>query len=205
MSVANPRSGPSLPESQRRLPTASTRQRKACESAGHRQRLGAGIGYAAAVDGAGNGAAVIHIDLPVLAEVEYLPTGNRNLVFAIVLPPPGYNVEELGKLGQIVEDELAYLWDVDPDSPEVKKLKYPAIADFFYVARGRQVFIGLRAHDANRAAELVPALMELGPKLPGSFLVASQASLFARGLTAGRTIDIEITGRIWKNSWVTAA
>jgi HAE1 family hydrophobic/amphiphilic exporter-1 len=127
-------------------------------------------------------------------KVEYLPNGNRNLVFGIVLPPPGYNVEELGKLGQIVEDELAPLWNVDPDSPEAKKLKYPPIQDFFYVARGRQVFIGLRAHDENRAAELVPALMELTPKLPGSFLVAQQSSLFARGLQAGRTIDIEITG-----------
>ena len=127
-------------------------------------------------------------------KVEYLPNGNRNLVFGIILPPPGYNIEELGKLGQIVEDELAPLWDVDPDSPEARKLKYPPIQDFFYVARGRQVFIGLRAHDANRAAELVPAIMELRPKLPGSFAVASQASLFARGLTAGRTIDIEIIG-----------
>ncbi len=127
-------------------------------------------------------------------KVEYLPNGNRNLVFGIVLPPPGYNVEELGKLGQIVEDELAPYWDVDPDSPEAKKLKIPPIADFFYVARGRQVFIGLKAHDENRAGELVKPLMDLRPKLPGSFMVAQQSSLFARGLQAGRTIDIEITG-----------
>ena len=26
-------------------------------------------------------------------KVEYLPTGNRNLVFGILLPPPGYNLD----------------------------------------------------------------------------------------------------------------
>ena len=31
-------------------------------------------------------------------------------------------------------------------------------------------------------------------KLPGTFTVAKQSSLFERGLTAGRTIDVEITG-----------
>lgn len=127
-------------------------------------------------------------------KVEYLPNGNRNLVFGIVLPPAGYNLEEMANLGQIIENELAPYWDVDPNSPEAKKLKEPTIADFFYVARGRQVFIGIRAHDDHRAGELVPVVMRLQSKLPGSFLVASQASLFARGLTAGRTIDIEITG-----------
>jgi HAE1 family hydrophobic/amphiphilic exporter-1 len=68
------------------------------------------------------------------------------------------------------------------------------IDDFFYVARGRQVFVGLRAADPLRAGELVPLMFSLRTKLPGTIVVASQSSLFERGLTAGRTIDIEITG-----------
>jgi HAE1 family hydrophobic/amphiphilic exporter-1 len=127
-------------------------------------------------------------------KVEYLPTGNRNLVIGLVLPPPGYNIEELTAIGQTVENELQAYWDLDPGSPEAKKLPYPAIADFFYVARGRQVFVGLRAADPLRAGELVPLVFSLRNKLPGSIVVASQTSLFERGLTAGRTIDIEISG-----------
>jgi hydrophobic/amphiphilic exporter-1 (mainly G- bacteria), HAE1 family len=127
-------------------------------------------------------------------QVEYLPTGNRNQVFAIVLPPPGYNLNKLMDIGEFIEDQLRPYWDVDTGSPEAQQLPFPAIGDFFYVARGRQIFVGLRASDPTRAGELVPLLYRLGSELPGTMLVANQSSLFERGLGTGRAIDIEITG-----------
>ena len=126
--------------------------------------------------------------------VEYLPSGNRNLVFGILLPPPGYNLDQLMSMGETIEAGLMPYLDVDPESPEVKDLPFPVIEDFFFVARGRQVFMGLRARDPSRAAELVPLIQQLGAQLPGTFAVAKQSSLFEQGLTAGRTIDVEITG-----------
>ncbi|MCO8121085.1 efflux RND transporter permease subunit [Stieleria sp. TO1_6] len=127
-------------------------------------------------------------------KVEYLPSGNRNLVFGILLPPPGYNLDKLMTMGEQVERDLRPYWDVDPDSEEAKDLKYPVIQDFFFVARGRQVFMGLRAVDETRASELVPLVQEVGSRLYTTFAVAKQSSLFEQGLTAGRTIDVEITG-----------
>lgn len=127
-------------------------------------------------------------------QVEYLPTGNRNLVFGILLPPPGYNLDTLLEMGDKVEENLRPYWSTDPDSPAAAQLQFPIIEDFFFVARGRQVFIGLRAHDPTRAGELVNLVRGAGMELPGTFAVANQASLFGRGLEGGRTIDIEITG-----------
>ncbi|MEZ6135530.1 MAG: efflux RND transporter permease subunit [Pirellulaceae bacterium] len=126
--------------------------------------------------------------------VEYLPTGNRNLVFGILLPPPGYNLDELMQMGETVEAKLRPYWDVDPDSPEAADLDFPVIGDFFFVARGRQVFMGLRAQDPNRVGELVQLVQKVSGGLPGTFAVAKQSSLFEQGLSAGRTINIEITG-----------
>jgi HAE1 family hydrophobic/amphiphilic exporter-1 len=127
-------------------------------------------------------------------KVEYLPTGNRNLVFGVVLPPPGYNLDKLMELGETVEKGLEPYWNVDPDSPEAAKLPFPVIEDFFFVARGRQVFMGLRAHDPMRAKELEPLVFSIGSGLPGAMAVAKQSSIFEQGLSAGRTIDVEITG-----------
>ncbi len=127
-------------------------------------------------------------------KVEYLPTGNRNLVICLLLPPPGYNLEQLASMGQLVEDKLKPYWDADPGSPEAQQLEYPVIEDFFYVARGRSVFLGLRSADANRVDELLELIDTLRPDLAGTILVANKSSLFDRGLSAGRTIDIEITG-----------
>lgn len=132
-----------------------------------------------------------------LPKVEYLPGGNRNLVIAILLPPPGYNLDQLVDMGSDVEKQLQPYWDADPNDPEVKKKNLPLIEDFFYVARNRQVFLGVRAVDPMRAAELVDvirALPEQSEKMSGTILVAKQTSLFEQGLTAGRTVDVEITG-----------
>ncbi len=127
-------------------------------------------------------------------KVEYLPTGNRNLVFGILLPPPGYNLDELMDLGETVEGTLRPYWDVDPGTPEAAKLDYPMIGDFFFVARGRSVFMGIRAHDGSRCAELIPLVQKSMSSIPGTFGIAKQSSLFEQGLTAGRTIDVEIIG-----------
>ncbi len=129
-----------------------------------------------------------------LPKVEYLPSGDRNLVFGIVIPPPGYNLDHLLKMGDLVEEELWPLWDVEADDPDVISGKKLVINDFFFVARNRQVFIGARALDPRRAKDLVGEIQKIGDKIPGTFLIAKQASLFEQGLTGGRTVDIEITG-----------
>ena len=133
-------------------------------------------------------------------KVEYLPTGNRNLAIGLILPPPGYNLNELMAMGGVVEDELRPYWDVDPGSPAARELPFPVIGDWFYVARGRQVFLGLRAYDPTQSGPLTGLLWGLngGPerpgRLPGTRIISFQSSLFEQGLAAGRKIDIEITG-----------
>lgn len=129
-----------------------------------------------------------------IPSLEYLPTGNRNLVFGIILPPPGYNLDELRAAGQRIERDLRPLWDVDPGHPDQPDVEGPLIADFFYVASGRQVFMGVRAADPLRAAELIPVIINTASKTPGAIAIAMQSSLFEQGLAAGRSIDIEVTG-----------
>ena len=129
-----------------------------------------------------------------MPKVEYLPDGNRNLVYGILLPPPGYNIDELLRMGDLVEQQLIPYWDVDPGTPEAQALDAPILADCFFVARGRSVFIGLRSLDPLEAGKLVPLVRRITADLPGTFAVAKQSSLFESGLGAGRTVDIEITG-----------
>ncbi|QDU57178.1 efflux RND transporter permease subunit [Aeoliella mucimassa] len=125
--------------------------------------------------------------------VEYLPNGNRNLVIGIVIPPPGYNIDHLMSLGEQVEDRLRPNWDID-ETTNLAELDGPPIRDFFFVVRGRQVFVGVRSDEPLRSAELVPVVQNAVGGLPGTFAVAKQTSLFERGLTAGRTVDVEIVG-----------
>jgi HAE1 family hydrophobic/amphiphilic exporter-1 len=128
-----------------------------------------------------------------LPKVEYLPNGNRNLVIGLMLPPPGYNLEQMQKMGGVIENELRPYWNVDHDT-DLSQLKYPAIADFFYVCRDRTLFLGVRSDDPLQGGRLVDLVRSVGTKIPGTMMVAFQVSLFEQGLAGGRTIDVEITG-----------
>ena len=119
---------------------------------------------------------------------EYLPTGNRNLIIAILLPPPGYNIDKMIELGEDIERQLTPYW------AEKGKPGDPRINDFFFVARGRMLFLGAKAVDELRAAELIPILAKTAGSQPGVIPIVSQSSLFDSGLSGGRTIDIDITG-----------
>lgn len=147
----------------------------------------------AAVVGGFVGGAVL-LSWLLMPKVEYLPAGNRNLVFAILLPPPGYNLDHMLDIGTKIETNLAPYWDVDPEDPKAKELDYPPIGDYFFVARGRNLFMGLRAADPLKAPELIPLVRKVTSEVPGTFAIVRQSSLFEQGLTAGRNIDIEIVG-----------
>ena len=130
-----------------------------------------------------------------LPKVEYLPEGNRNLVFGIMLPPPGYNIDEMLALGSIAGDRLLPYWDVDPGTPEAEALDGPILADaFFVLSRGRSIFVGARALEPLEAGKVVPLIRKATMGLPGTLTVVKQSSLFEQGLGSGRTVDIEITG-----------
>lgn len=129
-----------------------------------------------------------------LPKAEYLPSGNRNLIFGVVLPPPGYNTEKYVRLGESIESVLTPHWDAEPGSAEEAALDGPSIRNFFYVARGRGVFMGGRTNDDAEIRDLIPVFRRALADLPGVIPIVTQSSLFQRGLGEGRNIDIEITG-----------
>ncbi|WP_145391859.1 efflux RND transporter permease subunit [Stieleria neptunia] len=127
-------------------------------------------------------------------KVEYLPTGNRNFVFARFSLPAGYNLDELSDIGAVVEQRLRPIWDVDEGSAATDGSDAPVLDYYFCSIRERSLFMGFRARDPERATELVPLIRQAGGGLPGIRVMASQSSLFGRGMSGGRTIDIEISG-----------
>ena len=125
-------------------------------------------------------------------KTEYLPEGNRNLVIAVLLPPPGYNLDKMIEIGKDIERDLDKYW-LPPEKGQPVP-KGPRIKNFFFVARGRMLFMGARAEDELKAGELIPILQRTAGSIPGMIPIVSQVSLFDSAFSGGRTIDIEITG-----------
>jgi len=128
-----------------------------------------------------------------LPKLEYLPDGNRNLMFGFVLPPPGYNLDTMTGIAKRFEDATRPLWRT-VSGPESKPGEPPKIDRFFFVAFRANTFIGAAAVDPNRAAELGPVLQQPLYQEPGTFGVVKQLSLFGRGFGGTRKIELDISG-----------
>jgi HAE1 family hydrophobic/amphiphilic exporter-1 len=129
-----------------------------------------------------------------MPKTEYLPEGNRELLFGILLPPPGYNLMELQKIGETVEKDLLPLIEDEQKSELAEKLNLPPATNFFYVARGQAVFMGIVSKIQERTRELLPYVYGVLRKIPGMIAIVQQPSLFSRNIGEGRSIEIEIKG-----------
>ena len=125
---------------------------------------------------------------------EYLPEGNRNFVFSLLLPPPGYNLDELNEIGQVIVNDLAPYWKEPKNKDDSLEYREPRIRNLFYVALGRIMFAGASTQDPLKARSLVPIFLQELRKIPGFYATSYQSSLFGRGISSGRTIDVDITG-----------
>ncbi len=129
-----------------------------------------------------------------MPKTEYLPQGNRELLFGIVLPPPGYNLEEFSEIAKTVERDVLPLIAHEGESEVANKLNLPTVKNFFFVAFGQQAFFGIISKVQERTRELLPYVYGILEKIPGMIAIVQQPSLFARGIGAGRAIEIEIKG-----------
>lgn len=129
-----------------------------------------------------------------MPKAEYLPEGNRNFMLGILIPPPGYNLETLKKIGQKIGEDIRPYWRVKPGSERDKELKGVSIEEYFYVATRSRVFMGVKSRDPDKVKQLAPILKKSLGSIPGMISIVAQSSLFSREIGRGRSIDIELTG-----------
>ena len=122
-----------------------------------------------------------------LPPMEYLPTGNRNLVFGILVPPPGYSVEELEATGNRLQAFMEQYTGKETDGE-------PNLRRSFFVGSPDRVFAGAVAEDKNDVDRMLDLLRRTQSKIPGMISFATKASLFGRTIGGGRLIEIDIQG-----------
>jgi HAE1 family hydrophobic/amphiphilic exporter-1 len=128
-----------------------------------------------------------------LPRLEYLPEGNRNLVFGLIIPPPGYNLETTETIAQRIEEVAQPLWEAAPAAQMEDGT--PTIDSFFFVATPGNSFVGAGAVDTQRAGDLIPVLSRPIFAEPGTFGFMTQPSLFGRGVGGGRAIELNVSGQ----------
>jgi len=130
--------------------------------------------------------APVFVTSQLMPKADYLPDGNRDLVFAFIIPPPGVNIDHLEKeMGQVIAERIA---------PYVDGAGEPAIKNYFFVAFSRGVFMGASTHDSDRTDELIPLINQIIRGFPDTIAFARRLPLFG-DLGGGRSIEMNIQGR----------
>ncbi len=144
--------------------------------------------------------------------LDYLPAGNRNLVFGGLLVPPGYSIDQLEATAERVEATMHPYLDtaLEAEGRTVEDLApiprrgfggnqpdpyQPVSVDNFFVgAFGGSMFAGATSSNPEVVIPVGQLLSNAFGTVPDAYGGASQTSLFGRGVGSGGSIDIEIMG-----------
>lgn len=160
--------------------------------------------------------------LILLPPLDYLPKGNRNLVFGLLFPPPNYNLEKLSEMGGRIEERIAPLWEATPDKYGIetrlsggqeivednrqpvplmdgsgRTVIPPPLDNYFLVSFEGRVLHGGISADKTKVAdiELAFAAATAGVATPDTFAFARQMPLFRVGGSTGSAVQIDFRGR----------
>ncbi len=137
--------------------------------------------------------------------MDYLPAGNRNLVFGGMQTPPGLSVDQFvslahsieGVVGPYVTDdeaELSRLPNIPKGWGQQGEWDPVGVDNFFIGAFDGGMFVGGTSADERRVKPVGDLVNLSIQTLPDVYGGASQASLFGRGVGGNNAINIEISG-----------
>ncbi len=130
----------------------------------------------------------------IFPKVEYLPNGNRNLVFGIILPPPGYNLAKLREMGTILKPLCNPIGICNRMSRHLMPRSATCLC------RIRTAIVPWSAaSDPLRASELTKLVTPLNAKLEGGFILLSRAVCSSAVLPAAAISTSKSLALMWKN------
>ena len=144
--------------------------------------------------------------------MDYLPAGNRNLVFGGILIPPGQSVEQMVSIAERIEAEVGPYHTVDSDDPDAVAALPPiargfpdmpdapppfepvAMDNFFIGSFAGNMFVGATSADDQVVIPIGQLLTNAMNTIPDAFGGAQQSSLFGRSIGGGNSINLEVSG-----------
>ena len=122
-----------------------------------------------------------------LPEADYLPTGNRNRVSAVISVAPGVNLAHIEKeMGRVIAERM---------QPYLSGEKQPQVRHYFFVVYRGGAFMGVRAVNPDEVDELVPVLNRIVQGFPDTLAFARRDSLFG-GFGGGGTVEVNLQSRL---------
>ncbi len=153
--------------------------------------------------------------------LDYLPQGNRNIVFGVLIPPPGYTTDQMSALGERIEARIRPYWEAAGDRfgiepiargnaplpPDARQpvadaaapggtIVPPSLDHYFLVSFDGMLFHLAISEDKQKAVDALALFQHAtaGDVAPDVFSFAFQFPLFRTGGTTGSAIKVDLVG-----------
>jgi HAE1 family hydrophobic/amphiphilic exporter-1 len=153
--------------------------------------------------------------------IDYLPQGNRNVTFGVMIPPPGYNIEQLAEIAERLEARMRPAWELAGDKFKIESILRggpppeedrrpklpmapgsqqtivpPPIEQYFIVAADGRVFHVAVSQDKKKVVDTLPLLQyaAAGEVAPDVINFGFQVPLFRVGGMSGSAVKIDLSG-----------
>jgi multidrug efflux pump subunit AcrB len=153
---------------------------------------------------AGTIAASVLVIVFLTPPAEYLPEGDEPKLFATMSPPPGYNLEEMSKFGEVLEEYFLPYVNDDPRRYHAGKTKIPAIKYFYLRVEPGRIRIIAEAVDSDDVDPLMDTITDKYREFPGMRAFATRGSIITSNNGGTRAINLDISGPRLSDIYVTA-
>ncbi|MEM6314051.1 MAG: efflux RND transporter permease subunit, partial [Planctomycetota bacterium] len=157
-----------------------------------------------------------------LPPLDYLPAGNRNIVFGVMIPPPGYNQTQFASIAQRLDGNMRPFYEASepkfdlepPDTPDDARYEVPLMdpetgekiddvtappAEFYFVVNFDQRLFHAAITGGEgkaRTVDMIPLFNQVASAeaVPGVYHFPFQLPLFRTGGSTGSAVKLDLSG-----------
>ena len=127
-------------------------------------------------------------------QAEYLPEGEEPKVFSFLFAPPGYNIEEMHRIHQQLDEYLVPFVGDDPGKFENGETEVPGLNYVIGYSSADRVVLIPEVTSSAQADALKAILTKKIKEVPGVIAFASRGSIFSSNTGGSRSINLELSG-----------
>ncbi len=122
-----------------------------------------------------------------MPKMNFLPTGNKNMIYSFIQTAPGLSADERKEMNDFLYEQL------EPYIGEAKD-GYPAIKDFVFISGNSMVRLMATAEDGSVVRDIIPLIQKYVSMIPGITGSTSQSTLFNIGRGSGNMLSLNVSG-----------
>ncbi len=125
---------------------------------------------------------------------EYLPEGEEAKTFAILIPPPGYNLNEMTEVAEDLNRYFVPYLDDDPARFAAGEAEVPALKTWLVIVSPERIMTIAEPRDPSQIEDLMQILIGRYRSYPGMRSFASRGSIISSNDGGTRSVNVDVSG-----------